>query len=212
MPNRNGAAYGLTVLCPLADDVESDQSYSAIVRGLLRKLPLAEQSPFAKVPDTYLCRMFVLDDVFYQGLPAQAEHLKSKYLVLVVELHGDPEVWMRAVWTHAQDCVRAIWKYCRAFRHVDSADDWVRYIQRCQVDTTFYFNGSTDKPLAEQLKALYLKQELALFARENQGKDAATLQRAFHEMIARVQPTNLAGPTWRPGACSLETAVVGGQA
>jgi hypothetical protein len=212
VPNRNGDAYGLTVLCPLKNDSESAQSYGAIVRGLLRKLPLAEKSPLAKVPNTYLCRMFVLDDVCYQGDPAQEDHLKSKYLVLVVELHGDLDLWLRDMWNHAQDCVRLLWKYCLEFQHVDSAESWVRYIKRCQVETTFYFMGSTDKPLAEQLKGLYLKQELALFAREHQGQDAATLQRAFQNFVARVQPGNLAAPSWRPGACSLQSAVVGGQA
>lgn len=210
MPNRNGRAYGLTVLCPLKNDVESDQSYAAVVRGALRKLPLADKSPFARVPNTYLCRMFVLGDVFYEGAPAAEDHLRSKYLVLVAELHGERDAWLRDMWTHAHDLIAQLFRYCLGFRDVDTVDAWVRYIERCQVETTFYFNGSTDRPLAEQLKALYLKQELALFAREHQGVDAATLQREFHDFIARVQPEDLAGPTWRPGACSLETAVVGG--
>ncbi|HEX5658877.1 MAG TPA: hypothetical protein VFX59_16900, partial [Polyangiales bacterium] len=131
---------------------------------------------------------------------------------LVVELHGDRDAWLRAMWSHAQDCIQLLWKYCIAFEHVHNADDWVAYIGRCQVETTFYFMGSTDKPLAEQLKALYLKQELAQFALAHQGeKDPAALQRAFKEFTARVQPDNLAGPSWRPGASSLATAVVGGQ-
>ncbi|MET0287848.1 MAG: hypothetical protein ABW352_25390 [Polyangiales bacterium] len=212
MPNKNGNAYGLTVLCPLKNDSEDDQSYAAIVRRKLRELPLDEESPLAAVPETYLCRMFVLDDVFYEGDPAGEDHLKSKYLVLVVELHGERDAWLRAMWTHAQDCIQKLWKYCIAFQDVRSADDWVAYIGRCQVDTTFYFMGSTDEPLAEQLKALYLKQELAHFALEHQGvKDPAALQRSFQDFLARVQPDNLSGPTWRAGASSLETAVVGGR-
>jgi hypothetical protein len=211
VPNRSGRAYGLTCLCPLKNDSENDQSYAAVVRGLLRQLPLEENSPLARVANTYLCRMFVLDDVFYQGLPAAEDHLKSKYLVLIVELHGDPDSWLRELWTQAHDTVRSLWKYCLAFSDVDTADEWVRYIKRCQVETTFYFNGSTDEPLAVQLKALYLKQELAQFASANQGKDAASLQRAFGEFIARVEPDNLAGPTWRAGAASLAHAIVGGQ-
>jgi hypothetical protein len=212
VPNQSGNAYGLTVLCPLKNDSEDNQSYAALVRDRLRKLPLDEKSPLAAVPNTYLCRMFVLDDVFYQGDPAQEDRLKSKYLVLVVELHGDRDTWLRGMWERAQECIRPIWKYCVAFKDVRSADDWVDYIERCQVETTFYFMGSTDKPLAEQLKALYLKQELAQFALEHQGvKDPAALQRAFKDFLARVQPDDLAGPTWRPGASSLETAVVGGQ-
>ena len=86
---------------------------------------------------------------------------------------------------------------------------FVQYIERCQVETTFYFMGSNDLSPAEQLKGLYLKQELAKFARTHQGQDAASLQRAFRTFVERVEPFNLTRPSWRPGAASLETAVVG---
>jgi len=63
-------------------------------------------------------------------------------------------------------------------------------------------SGVSDTPVAEQLKALYTKQELAVFARENQGKDAVTLQRAFRDFVRRVQPFELY-PTYRRGATQL---------
>ena len=43
----------------------------------------------AKVPNTYLARFYILNDVFYQGFPAEEEHLKSKYLVFSSNFHGD---------------------------------------------------------------------------------------------------------------------------
>jgi hypothetical protein len=61
--------------------------------------------------------------------------------------------------------------------------------------------------LAEQLKALYVKQELSKFAHANQGKNALALQRAFEEFLTAVAPTNLASPTWRPGASALSLAL-----
>jgi hypothetical protein len=209
VPNKSGRAYGLTTLCPLGNDSQNDQSYAAIVRGHLRALAVDESSPMARVPNTYLCRMFVLDDVFYEGKPAAEEHLKSKYLVFVAELHGDLDTYLEGMWTHAEETIRRIWQYCIGFSHVHNARDFVRYIKKCQVETTFYFNGSTDDPLAEQLKSLYLKQELSKFVHAHQGQDAASLQHAFQEFVARTQPTNLASPTWRPGASSLESAVIG---
>jgi hypothetical protein len=209
MPNSSGRAYGLTTLCPLENDSQDEQSYATIVKGLLRKLPLDEDSPFAQVPNTYLCRLFVLDDVFFEGHPAAEDHLKSKYLVFVAELHGDLDTYLHGLWARAESSVRSIWRYCVGFDAVHDAKTFVRYIKKCQVETTFYFNGSNDQPLAEQLKALYLKQEFAKFAHAQQGKDAVTLQRAFREFIARVEPSDLAGPTWRAGASSLKNAVVG---
>jgi hypothetical protein len=199
------AAYGLTALCPIVNTNHNDQSAAALVRCHLRDVPLDAQSPMAKVPNTYLCRLFVLDDVPYQGHPAQLDHLKSKYLVFVAEIHGELEPYLRGMWNHAEAFVRATWKHCVAFAgHVEDATSFIRYVKKCQVETTFYFNGSTDQVLAEQLKALYLKQELTAFAFANQGKKPADLQRAFNDFVARVAPTDLSGPTWAPGASSHE--------
>jgi hypothetical protein len=209
VPNKSGRAYALTTLCPLKNDSQDDQSYAAVVRGYLRALAVDENSPMARVPDTYLCRMFVLDDVFYEGSPADEDHLRSKYLAFVVELHGDLDAYLVAMWTSAEEMIRKLWSFCIGFDQVHSASDFVRYIKKCQVETTFYFNGSNDDSLAEQLKALYLKQELSKFVHAHQGMDAASLQQAFQEFVARTQPHNLAAPTWRAGASSLEVAVIG---
>lgn len=207
MPNKSGQAYALTALCPLCDETRDNQSVAAIIKTRLRNLEVHEASPMARVPNTYLSRMFVLDNVVYQGKPALEENLKSKYLVFVAELHGELEPYLHGMWQHALPMVRSIWEFCIGFDDVHDGRDFVRYIKKCQVEATFYFNGSNDKPLAEQLKALYLKQELAKFACENQGKDPASLQRAFKAFLERVEPNNLAGPTWRPGASSLDVAV-----
>jgi hypothetical protein len=209
MPNESGRAYGLTVLCPLGNDSQDDQSYAAIVRGHLRALAVDESSPMARVPNTYLCRMFVLDDVFYESDPAHEEHLQSKYLVFVAELHGNLDTYLEGMWREAQDTIRTVWQFCIGFHKVQNARDFVRYIKKCQVETTFYFNGSNDEPLAEQLKALYLKQELSKFVNEHQGQRPEQVQRAFKAFIDRVAPKNLASPTWRAGASSLEAAVIG---
>jgi hypothetical protein len=209
MPNKSGNAYGLTTLCPLTNDCQKDESSAAIIRARLRALEVDENSPMAKVPNTYLCRLFVLDDVFYQGYPAHTEQLKSKYLVFVADIHGELRPYLQGMWQNAQPMIRQIWEFCIGFRQVQSGNDFVNYIEQCQVPTTFYFNGSNDEPLAEQLKALYIKQELSKFAYANQGKDAAALQRAFKEFMLRVAPSDLAGPTWRAGASVPATATTG---
>jgi hypothetical protein len=212
MPNQSGNAYGLSTLCPLLPKSVRDQSTAALVRARLRELPLDENSPMAKVPNTYLCRFFVLDDVLYESSPANLEHLKSKYLVFVAEIHGDLDAYLRGMWSNAQAMVERVFEYCIGFKgQVRDTASFVQYIKRCQVETTFYFNGSTDEPLAEQLKSLYLKQELAKFAYANQGKSAAELQKAFAAFAKTVAPTDLNGPTWAPGASCPEVAVRDGR-
>ncbi len=215
MANKSGNAYGLTVLCPIlqglakhAPDGMNDQTYADLVRFRLQRLAVNELSPMARVPNTYLSRLWVLDDVPYQGRPAVLEHLKSNYLVFSSNFHGELDDYLRGMWSAVEPDIRAILQYCVGFDRVTDATTFIDYVKRCQVETTFYFNGSSDEPLAVQLKGLYLKQELAKFAAANQGKSAADLQAAFKEFVARVQPSNLARPTWKPGAYHLDRAVL----
>ena len=102
------------------------------------------------------------------------------------------------MWEHAEGFVRKLWKQCVGFDEVDDDRTFANYIRRCQVETTFYFNGSNDEPLEEQLKGLYLKQELSRFAYEHQGLPNEKLQEAFKKFIARVRPFE-AQPSWAPG-------------
>ena len=69
MANKSGNAYGLTALIPIkndniAIDEDSQQSYASKVRELLQQWPVNEKSPMAAVPNTYICRFYVLNDVF----------------------------------------------------------------------------------------------------------------------------------------------------
>jgi hypothetical protein len=102
--------------------------------------------------------------------------------------------------------IKRVFEFCIGFEDVKSADEFCNYIKRCQVKTTFYFNGSNDEPLQDQLKALYLKQEFAKFVRQQQGRTALEIQQAFAAFVERTEPSNAASPTWKAGASSLEIA------
>jgi hypothetical protein len=209
MANKSGNAYGLTVLCPIrigvpAEPADNRESYTALLRDVLQTLRMNEESPMAQVPNTYLCRFWVLGDVPYQGKPAYLEHLKSDYLVFSSNFYGELDPYLDGMWKALESGIRTILWHCVGGARVNSALDFKNYIKKCQVATTFFFNGSTDEPLAEQLKNLYLKQELSKFAFENQGKSPADLQQAFLEFAKRTQPANLSGPTWAAGAYHLD--------
>jgi hypothetical protein len=212
MPNKSGNLYGLSALCPILPGHRDGESFAAILRKELAALPLNAQSPFAKVPNTYFCRLFVLDNVVYQGAPAHLDQLESRYLVFTSNFYGDLEPYLRGMWEACERAITAIWTNCIGFEEVRDADGFIAYVKRCQVTTTFLFNGCTDEPLQEQLKSLYLKQELSKFVFEHQGKSPAELQSAFQAFVARTKPFTLSGPTWAPGASSLESAVVTGVA
>jgi hypothetical protein len=214
MANKSGNAYGLTLLCPIvaglvkqAPEGMNDLTHADLIRVRLQQLTVNETSPMARVPNTYLCRFWVLSDVPYQGHPALLEHLKSNYLVFSSNFYGELEDYLRGMWNAIEQDLRGILQYCVGFDRVTDAATFTEYIKRCQVDTTFSFNGSSDEPLAVQLKSLYLKQELSKFASANQGKSPADLQAAFSAFLARVQPANLERPTWKAGAYRLDRVV-----
>jgi hypothetical protein len=199
MSSENGRAYALTVLSPIRAGGGAQGSFASVTRARLEALPLHEASPMARVPNTYFARFFVLDDVPYQGHPARQEHLSSSYLVFCASLHGGPDPYMVDLWDCARETVRELWEFCVGFEGVDSALGFLAYIKRCETESAFFFNGSSDEPLEEQLKALYLKQEFSRFVFEQQGSEGQALQRAFAVFAERTRPWQLE-PRWLPGS------------
>jgi hypothetical protein len=208
MSNENGNAYALTTLCPLMAVCGQDASPAALIRDRLHIVNTGAWSPLAKVPNVYFSRLLILDDVVYQSKPHRLEHLKSQYLVFEASLHGKLGPFLEGMWQCAEPFIRSMWEFCVGFSEVRDARTFTAFIEKCQVKTTFFFNGSTDEPLAEQLKSLYLKQEFSKFAYDHQGLSAKDLQAAFKAFIARVEPENLARPTWRAGATDLSNVVI----
>lgn len=198
--NTSGKAYGLTLLCPIRGGGPNDPPYARMLREHLESLGVDDASPLAHVPNTYMARFYILNDVFYQGHGFREEHLESRYLVFLSHFHGNRDTYVREMWSSSEDAVRAIWRHCVGFDDVEDAQGFVDYVTRCQVDNALFFNGSTDEPLSEQLKALYLKQEFTRFAYDNQGVPPEQLQHNFKEFVELTQPWNPSGPTWQPGS------------
>jgi hypothetical protein len=203
MHNDSPEPTPLTLLSPIKNGCVGDQSHASLTRAYLQSLTDLELSPMAQVPNTFLCRFCILDDAFYEGFPAEEDHLQSNYLVFCCNFHGDLDTYLAGFWDCAREHAQNAWKYCVAFDQVNDAASFIAYIKRCLVKTTFYFNGSSGAPLQEQLKALYLKQEVSQFACDHQGMSPERLRAAFREFVARTRPNNLDGPTWKPGMNEL---------
>lgn len=233
MGNISGNAYALTILSPIKNGLVTGEeiAYADKVRDLLQSWNLLPNSPMTQVPQTYLCRYFVLDDVYTESLPGASvldtfsdllpvvpnsvrrgawpkeDHLKSRYLVFSSNFHGGPkgdvDGYLRGMWNAISEHIKQAWGYCYGFDQVNDAASFVSYMKKCQLPATLFFVGANDEPLPEQLKALYLKQEFARFAVENQGLEAAVLRANYQAFIKRVAPTNLSGPTWEPGKYRL---------
>lgn len=203
--NKSGDAYFLQAFCPIKGGTVdgADQSYESATREAASLLPRGVNSPFASVANTYFGRFYVLKDVFYESHPAKVDHLKSQYLVFAAHLHGDLDPWLWDMWDQGADQFRAVFQNCVDFDSVTDASGFVGYVKRCRLKTSLPFNGSTDQPLKEQLKGLYLKQQFSKFVIANQGMPKSTLRNNFLDFVGRVEIDDLEGPTWQPGAGSL---------
>jgi len=106
------------------------------------------------------------------------------------------------MWTAIGDLLKNFLRHCVAFDKVDSSKDFVRYIKRCQINNSLFFNGSNDRPLPAQLKALYVKQAFIHFAYlakhfRYEGVDGSVkLQAAFKRFAKLIQIDDLDGPSW----------------
>ncbi|SER33890.1 hypothetical protein SAMN05421690_10208 [Nitrosomonas sp. Nm51] len=122
MATKSGNATALTVLSPIKNGILNQVSFADITRERCLRLPIHEKSPLSKVPNTYLARLFILDDVYYESLPAndkvfnfsditslfsdsarkkalpRKDHLKSKYLVFSSSFYGDLDEYLRGMW------------------------------------------------------------------------------------------------------------------
>lgn len=228
--NRNisGNAYALTMLCPIKPGVKGNRIYADLIRDQLESWNMATASPLAQVPNTYLCRFFVLDDIYTESLPGASiwdalsdiriipsnkqrlaalphtDRLQSRYLVFTSNLHGGVDAYLHGMWQNVSAEIKTIWQYCYGFEEVKDGPSFVAYAKKCCLDSSLFFVGSNDDPLAAQLKALYVKQEFSRFAQETQDLPASQLKQAYTAFMQRIQPRNMDEPTWKAGSTHAE--------
>jgi hypothetical protein len=218
-----------------ATSTRSDQSIEGSLKSLLRSAPRDEQSPFADVPDTYFARLLILTNLVAQPVCYSVAtrtvagfvtrpwnwirarmspkavvgvgELQSRYLVWTLDVHGPIETYLGHLWANQEPFVRSVFSHCYGFDKVSDISSFVSYVNECQVDNALLFMGSTDEPVAEQLKGLFLKQQFAEFVATHQTPETrANVWVDFQQFCRDTQPENIDGPTWRRGATTLNNA------
>jgi hypothetical protein len=191
MPNQSGSVYGLTLLCPILNDERAVPSHDLQIRKYLAGLPTDEGSPFARAPGTHLCRLAVMDDVIYVGMPACEEHLKSKYLVFESNCDGNAESYLRGLAATIPEHLDAIWSHCAGYPGCGDVASFLAYMKACQIETTFFFAAVNDKSVTQTLAALQTQHAVSDFVTSHQGVNAAQTQQdflAFCKTIQAAQP------------------------
>jgi hypothetical protein len=225
--NKIGRYEGLTALFPIrigtlpADERGPDRSIESSLRETLASLATDHTSPFAH-SGAYFLRMFLLKDVISEGqqpsistrfvtalIPALArrrrpDHLKSNYLVMVADLDRPIDTFSRDLFSNQSATVAAVWSHCVAYRPTMTDAEFALYVRRCQVNNSLLFLGSTDETVANQLKALSIKQSFGSFVAAHQDDDPISLKAAFEKFVTDEQVMSENGPTWRAGAQNIE--------
>lgn len=129
----------------------------------------SQVSPFARNTLNHFARFAVIEDINYNGRmngdglveairrinPAElqaVDHLSRPYLLFAAEFDPnregapEPDVYLDRLWTTMEVELRDVFKYCFHFDEVKTAGDFVRYIKRCQIETTMPFNDYWIEP------------------------------------------------------------------
>jgi len=187
MANQSGSVYGLTLLCPIIDDDRAVPSHDLQIRYHLSKLGAGPDSPFAVAPGTHLARLVVLDDVIYVGMPSCEEHLKSKYLVFECNCDGDRDSYLTGLAQKIPDELDAIWSHCAGYPGTGNLADFLHYMEKCQIETTFFFAPVNDKTVPQVLSSLRTKRVLASFVATHQTCTDQQLQQDFTVFLDRLK-------------------------
>ena len=126
-------------------------------------------SPFARNRRNHFVRLVVIDDVAYNGreqpstlytsLAARFPRLRSNpilsqpqdklscpYLLFVADFDADGgdrselAAYLALLWQTMDKELREIFQYCADFGGVETAEDFVVYIEKCQIETTMPFH------------------------------------------------------------------------
>lgn len=183
MPNQSGSVYGLTFLSPIIDDERAVPSHDLQIRKYLASLPTGPESPFAITAGTHLCRLVVMDDVIYVGMPSCEEHLKSKYLVFETNCDADSDDYLTRLATQIPTYLDAIWGHCIGYPGARNVAAFVAYMKRCQIETSFFFAAVNDASVTSTLMALQTQRAVSDFIIGHQGVDPAKTQRDMMSFI-----------------------------
>lgn len=177
MPNFDAGHYFLTVLAPIRTDplLRDGQSHSRrhLVKEALSAIPTGERTvasqgagqdnPFARATRTHFARLFVLDDVVFNGrasgdslldriggvdplVPQDVDRLSTPFLIFCADFDAangadsDLRSYAEELWSTMRPEITEVFQHCYAFNAVKGPDAFYDYLKKCQVETTMPFN------------------------------------------------------------------------
>lgn len=190
-------SYCFTALCPIRREADgSSYSFRTQIRSYLEQVPNGEDSPFTQLSSIHLCRLLVIDDLPYEGLPAKQDHLCSAYLLFSANIAGDLTTCLTDFASTLPELIHQVWINCVGYPGVESPHEFITYLKKCQIDTSFFFGGYPQASLIEVLNALQIQKQFIQFVIESQSAPPHELKERFHSFMDDIRKQ----PTPRPGS------------
>jgi hypothetical protein len=180
VPSKIGQAYtylALTAILPGRSDE---------LRRLIESLPLAPESPFARVRQVHFARWVIVPQLVEVGPPPETpDRLRNEYLLFSADVDGELEPFLEALRESIPEVMDAVYAHCVAYPRSADREGFHRYFRHNQIETTFPFSAYPDATVQEVREAIELRGRLIDLAVREQELDAAGLQEAYHQAFGR---------------------------
>jgi hypothetical protein len=190
MSSRNGQIQGYTGFFPIIEETRS-QSHAEELRGLLAALPTGEGSLFSRTRLVHGARLFIIDDVVYNGHPTREEHLAYGYLAMSLTFDGELAALAEGIAALGAPEFDRIFSHCYGYEGAGSSVRILAYLEACRVETAMLYVDVDDASLEETLKALHAHARIARMIESGQGKSPSerkALVRALAVLIGQRPP------------------------
>jgi hypothetical protein len=186
--NKNGQAYGLTVLAPIK------KGHADVLRNTLAKIPPVDvDSPLANIPLTHNARFNVIDDLPFVGAPALQDHLQNQYLLFSCafdtnnandrSVEQDLDAYLQQMFAAIPLEISAIWGHCVGFPEDPTLQSFQDFVRKYQISGGLFFADYPDNTAEEVRRALFEQKkfiDFAIKAQDIPDADPARLKAEFY--------------------------------
>lgn len=173
MLNKNGQAYGLTVLAPIK------QGEADVLRSTLAKIPPVDvDSPLADIPLTHNARFNIIDALPFVGAPALYDHLQNQYLLFSCvfdtgnanrrEIERDLDNYLQQMYQAIAIEITAIWGHCVDFPEDLTLQTFQDFVRKYQISGGLFFADYPDNTAQEVRRALFEQKKFIEFVIKGQ--------------------------------------------
>jgi hypothetical protein len=187
MGNRYDQFYGLTGLFPVLDNPRVPVSHATALRATLAALDNGPGSLFSRTGLVHAGRLFLIDDLVYNGAPQREEHLPWAHLAFSLTFDGELERLAGKLAAVGQPELDRIFVHCFGYRPGPDAETLLAFLRTGQVTTSFLYVDASELDLEATLRALQVQREVADMVLRGQSLPVAERKRLVAETAKRLR-------------------------